>query len=598
MRRFLLPAAALALGSLGLLAQEAGQREQPAASDLEERVRVELVEVKVRVVDRKGLPVTDVLEEEVAVEEGGRAVKLAYFEPVSESGGTLFEAGELARPGPVYDSATGEALALPDVPVVPATPVRRIVFAFDPASSRLDAREDWRKAALEWVSSGMREDDRVAVVLLRGTPQWVAEPTTDRERVRQALHAVDLYTDTPSRSRRDEMLEILTDLRGLCLTQTGGQRGAPGSSDPALEMTSDSISCAYELLRPWVDEWKVQSEASVDMLRALAGELAAIPGQKTVILFSEGLIDHPGEVAVNTMFAVLGAGSMNAASMSGRLADTVHYALGDLYHITAASDVVFFTMDTRHPSEGGSFNNLEFADPIGSGLSAYDPFREIYQASRAPLTALAHATGGKPFYGRDALSWKVRAAADSFFGLYNLGYYRDTERGGGKLKIRIQRKGVEAEYNKEPRRVHEPLRARIDLQIGRPEPTGGGLQRLPVLLLMPAELLPLRRGGGGRGCELGLHLQAARPDGTIVGEAFETLAVVLDREQREAAETFRHMLAVDLPDGPVRLRARVSDDRQAILGDRSLDLTVGPGEVRAGLHGEPRVEPAADSELR
>ena len=38
-----------------------------------------------------------------------------------------------------------------------------------------------------------------------------------------------------------------------------------------------------------------------------------------------------------------------------------------------------------------------------------------------------------------------------------------------------------------------------------------------------------------------------------------------------------------LPDGAYRIRARVSDDRQNVVGDRAFDLTVVKGVVQAGF---------------
>ena len=77
----------------------------------------------------------------------------------------------------------------------------------------------------------------------------------------------------------------------------------------------------------------------------------------------------------------------------------------------------------------------------------------MYDSSRAPLANLAHATGGRPFYGPDKLTWKIRTAADSFYGIYGLGFYRSEETPrGGRIKVKVARNKVNLRYEKKPQR--------------------------------------------------------------------------------------------------------------------------------------------------
>ncbi|MCP3978047.1 MAG: VWA domain-containing protein [bacterium] len=580
--------APFALLALGCLLPASASENVPTVKDsgVTERVTVELVEIKVRVADGKGRPVTDLSQDEVRVFQGGREQRMAYFEPLSRRG---LEAP--VTPVPLYDGR-GQAQELPATEaVLPPKPVRRIVLAFDPRNSRMPVRENWRRAALDWVRASMQPQDLVAVVVLRGAyADWATELTADAARIRLALETIDLFTDVPNRNRRDEMTTFLNDLRTLCQDNTGGRNAggsARGSSRVNDLSATNETTCAFDLARPMVHEWSAQSNESFEGLRGLAGQLSAVPGQKSVILFSEGIIDDAASVAVHAMASVFGLQAIDLVSMTSRLQRLDLLNLGLLYHITASSNVAFFTLDTRHANEGSDFSNLEnnAAPNAGFGMN---PYKEMYEASRAGTAGLAYSTGGRPFYGGDNLSWKIRTAADAYFGIYSLGYYRSEKTdAGARLKVKIKRKKLVLNYEKKSeRRVHEPRTTALELAIGRPESAGrGDMQRLPVALITKLDQLPLRKGGGGFGCELGVFLQAVRPDGTVAGEHFETIAVVVDKKQRESAEQhdFRHVVHLELEPGPMRLRARVSDDRQEVLGDRAIDLTLSPGHVSAGL---------------
>src|SRR5439155_24268413 len=126
--------------------------------------------------------------------------------------------------------------------------------------------------------------------------------------------------------------------------------------------------------------------------------------------------------------------------------------------------------------------------------------------------------------------------------------------------------------------------ARLEVSIRKPEPSGvGDQQMLPVVLDIPLTELPLRKAEGGvYGCQLGVFVQAVSPDGTVVTEAFQdvTAAMELRPKDRDPSTTYRTLVKLDLPPGSYRLRARLSDDRQIMIAERAIDLTLGTGEVR------------------
>jgi hypothetical protein len=108
---------------------------------------------------------------------------------------------------------------------------------------------------------------------------------------------------------------------------------------------------------------------------------------------------------------------------------------------------------------------------------------------------------------------------------------------------------------------------------------------LPLKFTLNLADIPLRRGGGSRGAQLGVFVQAVRPDGTVAAERLDVTTVVLDRHAREDREnkSYEHTTELVLPDGPYRIRARISDDRQKIISERVMDVTVKTGAIVAGF---------------
>jgi VWFA-related protein len=565
-----------------------GQSEEPEESSVEERIEVQLVEIKVSVRDGLGNPVTDIGADEVRVFENGRRQKLAFFEPVAEQGWATMSADQPAA-ATLYDTAGGPTGDASDVVVLPPKPTRRIFFVFDVWNSRRPIREEWRTAAVEWAQAHWQEGDRAGAIVLRQYPDWAGPVSEVKAEVVNTLQALDLYTDVPDRNRRQEVTEMMESFRSLCLDNKEGYRfeEKAGLSGRGSDLVADVPSCLYNLSRPLAFEWKQQSAQSVDVLQFVSGQLAAIPGQKIVVLFSEGIIDDPAMVLVNAMLNLVNYEDINMASMLTRLGQETTQEISRLQERAAASGVTFFTLDTRPASDGSTQNNLEQSSMLMTGNMTFNPWKEMYEATRGTLSSLAYATGGRPFSGSNALVDKIDRAAGSFYGIYNLGYYRSEPwRPKGKVKVKIDRKKLVLDYEqKTPRRSHRASLAPLDLVIGRPETLPGDAQLLPVSLLTPIGLLPLRSGAGGRGCEVGVFVQAVRPDGSVVAENFETLTIVMsDEEYREVrSKQWQHIVHLEVPRGPMRLRARVSDDRQEIVGDRSVDLTVLAGDVRGGL---------------
>lgn len=555
----------------------------PRPSGLEERVDVRVAEFKLLATDRQGKPVTDLKPEELVVIEDGQERKLAYFERVVSRAADA--TWGLETTAPVALHPPGEKAAEVETPaavVPPPPPVRRVLLGFDVKSSKMVSRERWRLAARQWVEQNMRPEDRVAVVIFRTYPDWVAPLTNDKNLLLAAIDQILDVQGAPDRDRRRDVTRLLDDVRVRCIPDPGRQKDNP-------------TTCALETARPFVQEWFTESAETLSVMSSLVGQAAAIPGAKLAILFSEGVIPDPIEVATAVLQSMIGNSSLRFAEGSfGTQVRDLQREITRIHSSARAAGIVFQVVDTRPPSGAGG-EDLENSSVSGRSAFRQDPWAEINNSTRSALIMLASETGGRYFPFRQDLAEHLDAAGRGLEGLYAVGYYRDPTVPMSKLKVKIKRRGVEGITQRMAdwaQRGPQPLRP--DLDIGQPTPTGRGDNlSLPISVVFGLADLPLRRGAGGRGCQAGLFLQALRPDGTIAAEVFDAVTVFTEKSAEQVTgEKVRETVRLELAPGSYRIRLRLVDERMQKLGDRVVDLTLGMGTVRPGLEPTASTLPA------
>jgi len=576
----------LAGTGVGLASAQQDENAEVHDSGVAEKVKVVLVEFKLLVTDKQGRPITDLRPDEVQVLEGGKPQRVAAVDSWLTAGSDSDLGPEVSVPVPVY-SPTGEVHEGQMVVVPPPAPVRRVFFIFDIKNSRRRVREDWRAAAVEWATNKMSPQDVASVVVMRNYPQWVLRASSDQQTVLLALHSADLFTDMPNRSRREDMTDLVNDLQTQCVDIGSGPRRDTDVDPTAIQGGGDETTCTYRILRPVIDQWGNESDETIDALRQFTGQVAAIPGRKAVMLFSEGIIPDPTDLGINAALSVWGSHVINFRSLESSLRRDAYREIDSLHRVAAASDVVYFTLDTRSAAERGGGSEIEFQVSRASNSIGVNPWNEMYDSTRGTLAALAWATGGRPFYGNEELEADVETAAASFYGVYNVSYYRSNPGRPAKLKVKVLRKGTKFRVPKSTNfRRNEARTTPVELAVGRPVMVGfGETQQLPVAVMALYDLLPFRRGAGGRGCQLGVFLQAQRPDGSVAAERLDTAIVVVSKDELEALEGqyYKFRTSLEVPPGAYRLRVRVTDDFNEIVGDTFIDLTVGQEQIVPGF---------------
>jgi VWFA-related protein len=271
------------------------------------RAGVELISVEVAVVDREGRPVIDVPVDAFEVTLDGRRRRVVSATFVSHA--TDAPAGAPIAPG-----ATPEAPPLPD-----GIPPRVFLIAIDAASISLSQGKATIDAAAAFVR---RADptDRVGLFTYPTGPR--VDPTTNRTSVIAALATVHPLADvTPPGEFNLSSSDLVELARDLTVVRSDEAQRLRGQLCP-----TDDLMCLQRLdseVRMSVMNAEGMAQASIGMLDSLMHALAPVPGRKTLVLISGGIVssDMPGGRPDNH---VLGA-------MAGRTAAESNVTVYTLY---------------------------------------------------------------------------------------------------------------------------------------------------------------------------------------------------------------------------------------------------------------------------
>ncbi len=238
--------------------QEAVRPQKP----LQYEVRVTVKLIQVIVTDKKGNPVTDLRKEDFVLTDNGQEMKL-----------TEFEKHLLSLP----------AAEKPAEERVAATPLqaprllnRKFFLLFDFVYNHPAGVRKMGEVARKFLDTQVLPTDEIGVlsISLIKRLQVHLYLTTDHEKVRKLISKIGLRDST-------DRFEDLEDKyqRELKAAGLADERGETKYTQPMPEMPQLDLA----------EMWRLHSLHYLDGLTALAIALRSIPGQKHLVLFSEGI---------------------------------------------------------------------------------------------------------------------------------------------------------------------------------------------------------------------------------------------------------------------------------------------------------------------
>lgn len=276
-RLFAVPALALAFVLCSAAVAPASPSPQPQPQEPAPpriRVAVDVIAVDVQVIDNAGRPVPALGPDKFTVTINGRRRRVVSAEQIVTDGG---EEGHAA-------GGSG---------ATPAIPGRVIMLAIDSISFDATASRDIIQSLAQFVR-GLQPDDYVGLAAYPNGAR--INPTTDHAAVLRALNTVVGQRDSPGITqfnlRPTEIVDMSRDvavgsgptLDAVAARECGQDAGATCRYRLVTEVSN--IALYYEGL----------AAASLGMLRTLVTEMRGLPGRKTLLLVSGGMVasDTPG----------------------------------------------------------------------------------------------------------------------------------------------------------------------------------------------------------------------------------------------------------------------------------------------------------------
>ena len=237
--------------------------------------------------DKKGQPIIDLTRDDFEVFENGQPQQITDFERVLP--GSVQPAHSDAGAGlqPRATSPTPAAIAASDS-TLRGQSVTAIVFDWLAEQPRYEA---WQAASS--LLGQMESTDFVSVYVIDQALRRVVPFTSDTASLKQAFdYALTHVRPAPSRPR-SAASDALVTRRDVPLTP-GAEAGAPGIVSPQGVPTQGPGAELARMLQR-MDAWEGymnRQQQGIAVSRGLLGlveQMSALPGRKTVVLFSEGL---------------------------------------------------------------------------------------------------------------------------------------------------------------------------------------------------------------------------------------------------------------------------------------------------------------------
>ena len=389
-------------------AAQAGAKEPVATV----RATTRLIQVSLIAQDKSGQPVTDLTKEDFRLFDKGTEQKIDFFS--MESRRLMPRNGEVLEP----DTWTNRWSKRDGVP----TSVT--VILLDGLNTKLEDQAYAREHLVRFLSD-LQPDDRVALYTLGDRLHTVHDFTKDASSLLRSISKYKGYNGPNLPVELRPELPRITDDEATNI-------------DPVDRFMSDANAAISQNL------YIQRAYRTTDALEAIAMHVAAIPGRKNLIWFSDGfpIIVGAGELPVQDR--PVGNDSRNLTKLTERATRALNEANVAVYPVYAGGlstlirgrprvDVPMPGSGTRHrTSPGGGVPVATTADYI-----------------QDTMEFLADRSGGRAFYNTNNLSGAIRQAIDDSRVIYSLAYTPTHVVWDGKfrkIKVECRRPGVHVRY--------------------------------------------------------------------------------------------------------------------------------------------------------
>jgi VWFA-related protein len=570
---FLLPICLVAAGTTARGQKPAPTKPSESADDVI-RVKTELVQTDVTVVDRHGRFVNGLKPDQFELRVDAKPQSLTFFEEIIT--GSREEEKQLtsARGGNTALAASNEK----DVGVK-SNRGQLIFFFVDDVHLGGEGLSRARSLLLNFLDNKMKDNDRVAIVSTSGQIGFLQQLTDNKAVLREAISRLNVRYNPETTASRVVISEVDANMvanhadRGLFSYLV-----AETMREYQMQNPINAILLVNNRVRQINDQAKAAELTTLYRLENLIRSTGPLAGRKVIFLISDGF--------------VVDIKRSNGAEVVRRIGTQA-----------ARVGAVIYSLDTRATffGPGADVTRNEFPDM--SGGTAWRSIAES-KAPQEPLETLADETGGRSYLNANALTDGVSQALAENSGYYLLGWRPDTEHRAGKSRIDVTIK------NRSDLRV-KTRRHFFDLKTDQPaKPADTATKspddelRMALGSLYPRRDLPTsvsaRITNTDKGTMLNVSMEidpemlsfdAAGKQQAVV----DVLGVAIDdrgsfssfKQQldipKEATETGRLVKwnqSLQLPPGLYQVRVAVRDRQSARTGSAMVWIEIPSGEVK------------------
>jgi VWFA-related protein len=548
-----IPLAVLLLAVSSAPAPPAAAQDDPGADAPEvflESVDVEVVNVEVRVSDRRGRPITGLTKDDFRLFEDGRPVEITYFAEVDES--------RAAASAPESPSVAESPAPGTERPPVSLADSRYFVIFLDLGHLTPTGMHKTFEDLQGFVEDTLRPGDRVMVVEHQQNLRVTLALTDDRQRVAEVLAEAE-RTAPQGLQRRSERRSTLREI-GRALTEEDG-----GESCTYIE--SFRAESAARQHADWVGSRVL---GTVSALTSLVRSLAGLPGNKAVIYVGEGLDQRP---AVDLFYML---GDLCPVRQQEIYSNLVSYDLSTDFHRMAAeansNRVTFYPLHAAGLQTDASVES-EGSFPVTA-------MRMGDANLKSPLYQMANETGGRAVFNTNRFAQDLEEISEDVSRYYSLGF--EPRHGGDgrihNLRVELDVRHHDLRYRKAYRdkpqaeRIVEAMLGAllfgveanplgVAVEAGEAAPVEAGRSEVPIRIRVPMDAVALAPGADFSVGRLRLVLVALEPDGAWTSIRERDHPFKLDGEEAEepAARVFE--VGMELPPGENLVAVGVRDEQ-------------------------------------
>lgn len=553
------------------LAQDRPLNKPSPSDDDVVRVKVELVQTDVTVIDRCGQFIQGLSPDQFQLRVDGKGQSLLFFDQIV-TGATSEErqltAARKVKPG----ASIAPAVRTSGEP----TRGRTMFFFVDDIHLAGDSLSRARALLTRFVDNKMAPGDRVAILSASGQIGFLQQLTDNKSVLREAISRIQAKYDPETTASHVHISEVDANMvanhsdRGLFTYLV---------AETMREFQMKSPLGAINMVKNRVNQINAQAKtAELETLSRLEGFIrstAPLPGRKVVFFISDGFL-------------------VDTKRSSG--AEIIRRVSGQAARVGA----VIYSLDTRANVFGPGADASRSDFPDTGGGTAWRSLIED-KAPQEPLETLADETGGRSYLNSNALDDGLSQALMESSSYYLLAWRPDSDKQRtGKSRVEITIKG-RPDLRVRMRRHFFDLKPAEETKpastVGAPE---DGL-RGALGSLYPRRDLPTSVAANpsnmGKGTQLNilmqidstmLNLQASDKQNAVVdvlGIAlddrglFSTFKQRLDIPRAAVSETNRYVKwtqALTVPPGLYQVRVAVRDRETARTGSAMLWIEVPP----------------------